>query len=476
MRTREEYINSLGKLRKNIYLNGKLVDRLAPEFEGAINTIGITYDTCNNPEFSGLMTAKSHLTGKEICRFLHVPQKAEDLLAKQKMIRTYVRKTGFCINRCMGGDVINGLSSITYDVDKKYGTEYNKRFLNYLKYLQEKDLYVAGAQTDMKGDRKLRPHEQPDPDQYLRIVERKKDGIVVRGAKCCITDSAQAEEIIVIPTRAMTKEEGDWAVSFAVPADTERLYLSTRASSPRKRKKMTSPFANFGSTDSLLIFDDVFVPWERVFLAGETAFAGSLAVLFALYHRHSYTGCKPAVTEIILGLTALASDYNGVGNAPHIREKLSDMIGISELIYSTGLAAAMESHIAPSGTCIPNVLYCNVGRRFAGENIYHEHNTLVDIAGGLSATLPTEEDFHDKKIGPLLNKYMTRRAGVSAENIQKVFRGIGDMSCSGFGAVWQIAGVHGGGSPIMESIAIMANYDLEARKKMAKELVGITKE
>jgi len=476
MRTKEEYAKSLGKLKRNVYLNGNLVDRLAPEFEGAINTISITYDMGLNPEFSGLMTAKSHLSGKEISRFTHIHQKADDLITKQKMVRNYVQRTGFCINRCMGMDVLNGLSAVTYDTDQKYGTEYNKRFLNYLKYIQDTDVYVAGAQTDMKGDRKLRPHQQADPDQYLRIVERKKDGIVVRGAKCCITDSAQAEELIVIPTRAMTKEEGDWAVAFALPADTERMYFSTRAASPRKRKKLKSPFANLGSTDSLVIFDDVFVPWERVFLAGETDFAGPLAVLFALNHRHSYTGCKPAVTEIIIGLTALVSDYNGVGKEPHIREKLSDMIGISELIFASGLASAMESRIAPSGTCIPNVLYCNVGRRLAGENIYHEHNILVDIAGGLSATLPTEEDFYDKKIGPLLHKYMTRKAGVSAENIHKVYRGIGDMSCSGFGALWQIAGVHGGGSPIMESIAIMANYDLEARKKMAKELVGITKE
>ena len=476
MRTREQYVKSLGKMKNNIYLNGNIVDRLAPEFEGAINTISITYDMSNNPEFSGLMTAKSHLSGQEIDRFLHVNQKPEDLLAKQKMIRMYVQKTGFCILRCMGGDVINGLSAVTYDADKKYGTEYNKRFLAYLKYLQENDLNASAAQTDVKGDRKLRPHEQADPDQYLRIIERKKDGIVVRGAKCCITSSAQSEEIIVIPTRAMTKEEGDWAVAFAIPGDTDGVYLSTRAASPRKRKKLDSPFATYGSTDSFVIFDDVFVPWERVFLAGETDFAGSLALLFALSHRHSYTGCKPAVTEIILGLTALVADYNGVGKEPHIREKLSDMIGISELIFSTGLAAAMESRIAPSGTCIPNVLYCNVGRRLAGENIYHEHNVLVDIAGGLSATLPTEEDFYDKKIGPLLAKYMKRRNGVSAENIHKLFRGIGDMSCSGFGGVWQIAGVHGGGSPIMESIAIMGNYDLEARKKMAKTLVGITKE
>jgi len=278
---------------------------------------------------------------------------------------------------------------------------------------------------------------------------------------------------VVIPTRVMTSGEADWAVAFGIPADTDGVYIVNRASSPRERKHVKAPFAEYGSSDGFIIFDDVFVPWERVFLCGEHEFAGRLALLFALYHRHSYTGCKPAVTDVVMGLTALAAEFNGVGKAPHIREKLAHLAGVAELVYAAGIAGAVKSSQASSGTCIPDPVYCNVGRRHAGENIYHEHQILTEVAGGLPATLPFEDDFFSETTAALLYRYLVRKEGISAEDQHRLFRCISDYNCSSFGAVWQYAGVHGGGSPMMETIAIMNNYDLELRKKIAGELAGI---
>jgi 4-hydroxyphenylacetate 3-monooxygenase/4-hydroxybutyryl-CoA dehydratase/vinylacetyl-CoA-Delta-isomerase len=231
--------------------------------------------------------------------------------------------------------------------------------------------------------------------------------------------------------------------------------------------------ADLGSSDAFVIFDDVFVPWERVFLAGEVDFAGRLALLFALYHRHSYCGCKPGVTDILIGLTSLVSEYHGVEKAQHIQHKIADMIGVGELVYAAGIAAAVKSEKASSGTQIPNTIYANVGRRHAGENIYHEHNILADISGGLPATLPFEEDFFSEETGDLLNKYIVHSEQVPAENQHRCFRTISDVICSGFGGVWQLAGVHGGGSPIMETIALLGNYDVAQRKRLAKYIAGI---
>lgn len=249
--------------------------------------------------------------------------------------------------------------------------------------------------------------------------------------------------------------------------------MINRTSAPRERKYLFSPLANFGSSDSFMVFDDVFVPWERVFMDGEQQFAGRLALLFALYHRHSYCGCKPAVTDVIMGLTALVAEYNGVLQSQHIQHKIADLMGIAELVYGAGIAAAVHSNKCSSGTQLPNTIYANVGRRLAGENIYHEHNILADIAGGLPATLPFEEDFFSEKTGEFLNKYIVRNPAFSPEAQHRCFRTISDLICSGFGGVWQIAGVHGGGSPIMETIGILSSYDLEKRKKIAKDLAGI---
>jgi 4-hydroxyphenylacetate 3-monooxygenase/4-hydroxybutyryl-CoA dehydratase/vinylacetyl-CoA-Delta-isomerase len=328
----------------------------------------------------------------------------------------------------------------------------------------------------VKGDRSKRPHEQKDPDLYLRVVERKKDGIVVRGAKAHNTIAGYAEEIIAVPTRFLTPEEKDWAVAFAIPADWDNVHLVCRATNVRERKKFDAPIAHVGDVESLTIFDNTFIPNDRIFLNGETEAAGILALLFALFHRHSYTGCKPAIGDIMMGYTALAAEYNGIEDAKHVQTKLADLISVTELVYASGIAAAYKSTKDASGTYIPNTVYCNVGRRHAGMNTYHESDILADIAGGLAATLPYEEDFLNPKIGPLLNKYIMRKPDVPAENIHRLYRAIGDGICSGLAGVTQIAGVHGGGSPVMEEIAILKQYDIKQRKEIAKYLSGIRKD
>jgi 4-hydroxyphenylacetate 3-monooxygenase/4-hydroxybutyryl-CoA dehydratase/vinylacetyl-CoA-Delta-isomerase len=345
--------------------------------------------------------------------------------------------------------------------------------LAYLKHFQENDLVGCAGQTDVKGDRALRPHEQADPDLYLRIVERRRDGIVVRGAKAHNSIAAYADEIIVTPTRALTKEESDWAVAFAVPGDWPDVHQVVVSASPRPRKALKAPVAEFGSCHSLTIFDDAHIPWDRVFMCGEHEFGVRAALLFALYHRHSYTGCKPGAADVLMGSAALAAEYSGIERSQHIRHKLADMVSVAELVYAAGIAAAVKATPASSGTMIPDVVYCNVGRRHAGVNIYHEYESVCDIAGGIPATLPHEDDFFDETTGPLLNKYIMRKEGVSAEDQHRCFRMIHDLISSSFGAHRQISGVHGGGSPIMEVIALLGNYDFEGKKRIARELAGI---
>jgi len=473
MITSTEFLERLRRMKHNIYMGGKLIKRDNPQLMPGVRIIMLTYDLAADPQYKGLFTATSHLYEKEINRFTHIIQSPEDLMKKQDMTRMGVHKTGFCIQRCMGIDAMNALSVVTKEVDEEKGTEYYQRFIEYLKYWQGNDITAACAQTDVKGNRKLRPHEQADLDHYVRVVEKRRDGIVVRGAKNHITMASQADEIIVLPTRTLTPDEGDWAVAFAIPADAEGVKLVNRAVAPRARQHLKSPLGELGVSDCFVIFDDAFVPWERVFLAGETEFATRLALMFALYHRHSYCGCKPGVTDVMMGFTALVAEYHGVEKAQHIQHKLADMIGVGELIYAAGIAAAVKSHKSSSGTQIPNTIFANVGRRIAGENIYHEHNILADIAGGIPATLPLEEDFFAEETKDLLNKYIIHNEKIPVENQHRCYRAISDIICSSFGGWSQIVGVHGGGSPIMETIALLTNYDLDKKKKIAKYIAGI---
>ena len=236
MRTSEEYLEGLRAMKPNVYMGGEIIRRDDPRIIPGVNVMRITYDMANDPKSAELFTATSHYTGEKINRFCHVCHSVDDLFNKQKMIRAGNRLAGFCIQRCMGLDTINALSVVTKEIDEAHGTEYHERFLEFVKYYQKEDLIGAAVQTDAKGDRSKRPHEQADPDLHVRVVSQNKDGIIVRGAKEDITMAAYCHELIVFPTRTLTPEESQWAVAFAIPADWDKVYIINRASAPRERK------------------------------------------------------------------------------------------------------------------------------------------------------------------------------------------------------------------------------------------------
>lgn len=474
MKTSAEYLTRMASMRNNVVLDGELIGRDHPRIMHAARTICKTFDWTAEPKYERLLTAVSHLSGATINRFTHIHQTVDDLLLKQEMTRTLCSRVGGCIQRCMGIDALNALSVSTKNADLKYGTDYHTRFINYMRFFQENDLVGCAAQTDAKGDRRLRPGEQPDPDQYLRVVERRPDGVVVRGAKLHNTMAPYADEIIAFPTRALKPDEKDYAIAFAVPADTEGIYLITRfAEAPPREPGLEAPFADFVDVESFTVFDDVFVPNERIFINGETEFGGETALLFALYHRHSYCGCKPGIGDMMTGIAALAADYNGVEKIGHIRDKLADMLSVGELVYAAGIASAVKSIKAPSGTQLPDIMFANVGRRHAGLNMYHEANTLIDITGGLPATLPLSRDYKSELVGDFVRKYTARRTGIADEDHYRIMLLASDLMASDITSVLLTAGVHGGGSPQMEDVAILMAGNLEKKKDIARYLAGI---
>jgi 4-hydroxybutyryl-CoA dehydratase/vinylacetyl-CoA-Delta-isomerase len=326
MRTKEEYIQGLTKMRRNVYYGGNLIDRDCEEQGPTLNVMGITFDAAHDPELQHLCTAVSHISGETINRFNHVHQSPKDLHMKQDMTRILARRSGFCIQRCMGVDALNALNAVSFEADKVNNgeSEYHKNFLKWLDYFQKNDLVAACAQTDVKGERMKRPAEQTDPDMYLHVVEKNSDGIVVRGCKNHISQASIADEILVLPTRQIMADEKDYAVGFAIPADAEGVKQVVTIHNMRERE-IYKRRCDHGWTDSYVIFDDVFVPWDRVFLNGENDHGSICALLFALFHRHSYSGCKPAVGDILLGLAALAADVNGTTKAPHVKKILADI-------------------------------------------------------------------------------------------------------------------------------------------------------
>jgi aromatic ring hydroxylase len=486
MRTKQDFINGLQKMKRNIYFNGQLIDRTDEVQMRCLNTIGTTYDEAERPENQELMTAVSHITGERINRFTHIHQDVRDLHLKQDMTRMLCQKVGGCIQRCMGTDATNAIYNVSYEADRANNgaTEYHENFKKWLTRFQQEDLVACCAQTDVKGDRLLRPADQPNPGSYVYIKERLKDGIVVEGCKLHISEASVSDEVLVVPTRALREKDKDYAVAFAVPGDWDGLKQVVTVHSLREREHFKRGFME-GSTDSYMIFENCFVPWERVFLAGEYQHGGILALLFALFHRHSYSGCKPAIGDIILGMAALAAECNNIHKAEHVREKLAEIIMVTELGYAAGYTASdlggpkvfmPGKGFVPygPGSYIPHSIYCNVGRCLSGEAVWRESEILCDISGGITATFPYEKDFLNPEIGELLLKYTKRNPNMSSEDQAQFWRYLGDKLCSATGGIRNIGAYHGGGSPIMEQIAITTQYDIESRKKLVKYIAGMS--
>lgn len=478
--TGEQYIESIRSLNMEVYMFGKKVESPVddPILRPSLNSVRMTYDLAQRPEYEDLMTVTLQ-DGRKINRFTNIHQNTDDLIKKVKMQRLLGQQTAACYQRCVGMDAFNAVYSTTFEIDKKHGTSYHENFLRFMTYCQDKDLTIDGAMTDPKGDRSLAPHAQPDPDMFLRVVERRPDGIVVRGAKAHQTGVLNSHEVIVMPTQAMRPEDKDYAVSFAVPMDTPGLLMIIGRQSCDTRKLEGSELdvgnAEFGGVEALTIFDDVFVPNERIFLDGEVEFAGMLVERFAGYHRQSYGGCKVGVGDVLIGAAAVAADYNGAAKASHIKDKLIEMTHLNETLYACGIACSAEGHQTEAGNYMIDLLLANVCKQNVTRFPYEIVRLAEDIAGGLMVTAPSEKDFRDPKIGKYVEKYLKAVEGVSTEDRLRILRLIENLALGTAAVGYRTESMHGAGSPQAQRIMIARQGNLEMKKQLAKKIARISK-
>jgi 4-hydroxybutyryl-CoA dehydratase/vinylacetyl-CoA-Delta-isomerase len=343
--------------------------------------------------------------------------------------------------------------------------------------VQLEDLVMDGAMTDPKGDRGKRPSEQKDPDLYLRVVERRPDGVVVRGAKFHQTGMLNSHEIMVMPTIGMRRGEEDWAICFAIPTNARGIhYLYGRqASDTRKLEGPTFDVGNprYGGQEVMTVFEDVFVPEERIFLNGEVGFSGPLVERFAGYHRQSYGGCKVGVGDILIGAAALIARMNGVDRASHIRDKLVEMIHLNETMYACGIACSAMGQPTAAGNYQIDMLLANVCKLNVTRFPYELARLATDVAGGLVGTLPSARDLEDEVAGPYIEKYLAAAEGVPAQDRIKVLRLIENLVAGAGSVAYLIESMHGAGPPTAQRIMIGRQGDLEGKIAKVERLLGI---
>jgi len=474
--TAEDYIDSLRGRDMNIFFMGERVLEPAdhPVIRPSINAMAETYRIASErPE---LAAVHSDIAALQVNRFLHVPASPADLVAKHEMQRELGRRTGTCFQRCVGLDAIGACHSVTFDIDGKAGTDYHQRFLAFLRRAQAANIVIGGAMTDPKGDRSKAPHQQSDPDMFLHVVRRDQRGIYVSGAKMHQTGAINSHWLIFMPTMRMTANDRDWSVVGAIRVDSPGLtYVVGRQTNDTRivdGGEMDAGNARFAGQESLIVFNEVFVPHQHVFMDGEWNHASSLVERFTTYHRSSYV-CKTGLGDVLIGAAASAAEHNGVETASHIKDKLVEMTHLNETIYASCMAAAHQSKPVASGAYINDEMLSNVAKHNVTRFPFEIARLAQDIAGGLIVTMPSEKDLQNNEVGPLIRKFLQGRDGVEVTDRMRILRLIENMTIGRNAVGYLTESLHGAGSPQAQRIQIARGMKLDDKKARARNLAGV---
>lgn len=470
-----DYIGSLRDDRV-VYCAGERVKDVTrhPVLKICVDWMAMDYVLQQDSRYQNLVTEKNE--DGELISFVFMPQRStEDLLRLREIVKLWAR---VCYGKpsgakFVGKDGLNAVTVVAQRVDKKFGTDYVGRVEAYRSYLQETDSSLALGMTDVKGDRSLRPSQQkPHQDYYVRIVEDRDDGIVVRGAKAHISGAPVCNEIIVLPCRAMGEDDKDYAVCFAVPANAKGLTLI--CSEPEIAEPgnfFDYPLsASIYLNDAMVIFDDVFIPTERVFLKGEWPFAGHIAYMFGNFHRLSAETYKAVELELVVGAAALMAEYNNVTGMSHVKDKLAWLIQYAEATEVMGRAACEHCVSEPNSDLVyPNPMYANIAKFFFADNWHMATKYIQDIAGGIVATAPSSKDYYNPETHEMIEKYLGGKAGVPTEHRLRLIKLIRDLTS----AYEDVLTLHAEGSLAAQRLSIYAIADLDRYKAAAKRAARI---
>jgi len=477
LKTPEQYKQSLRKLKPNMYKFGKLIEDVTtdPNTRRTVEGHAQLYAAALDPEYSDLFSTVSHLTGDKVSRYLSINQSAEDMIANCKMKRAAYHLTGTCTGgRCAGYNALNSMWITTYEMDQELGTDYHSRLSDWLRFAQDNDITVSGALSDPKGNRALSPSQQEDPDMNVHLVDVRDDGIVVRGAKIMICGTAAAQELFVLPGSGYREADKDYAVSFVIPKDTAGVTIveARRPSDTRELEEgFDAPIEIGGITQAYIFFEDVFVPKERVFMAGEFKYAGAAVMNFIAPYRAAIGGCVAGQGDVMAGAAALIARANGLSTKA-FNEKLTQMYVNNETTFGMGVAASALGKKHASGEWLTDPLLANINKVHVATLPYETKRLTQEIAGGIGETgcLPSYVDFNNPTYGHLVQKYL--KAASTAESRAKIARliewltlGAGVPGC-----------MHGGGSPEGAKLIVRVNSGLEKSVGYARRLIGLEEE
>lgn len=479
LRTRQDYLESLRRMRPNVHKFGeRIVDVTThPATRGTIESHARAFDAANGsvPGAVDLFTTESgSLSESRIMRHNSLIESMEDLIASMRLKREMFHRTGTCSGGlCVGWNGMNSLWAMTHELMEggNGGGEYHAHLRTWVTKAQANGWIVAGALTDAKGNRSLSPSKQGDPDLYLRRVSQRPDGMVVRGAKTMICGVAASDEILVVPGSGLVAGEEDYAIAFAVPRDVEGLTIveTRRPSDTREAEDGFDIPSDTGITQAYLLFEDVFVPTERIFLCGETAMAARLIDLFTTNYRACIGACVAGQGDVMVGVASALARANGL-TTKAFADKLVQMSIHNETTYGLGVGSIALGGRHPSGVWFADPLTANVNKIHVATLPPETRRLCQEIGGGIVETgcLPSSRDLEDPAYGPLLRKYMDTGVGTpeararAARLAEWLTIGAGVPGC-----------MHGGGSPQAAKLVVRSRTKIQEYEAWALRLAGV---
>ncbi len=475
LRTPEQYKQSLRDGRA-VFFRGEKVNDVTthPVIGIAVEHACIDYRMAEESKYRDLAVVKDG--GGEYSRYFHLPRNGEDLRKRSELIAASTREgaTLVVLIKEIGTDALLALHIVAERMAGAGKPEYRERVSNYYRNCRDNDLAIAVAQTDVKGDRSLGPNAQDHPDYYVRVVEERPDGVVVRGAKVHTSVSTNTNEVIVLPTRAMRAEDKPYAIAFALPINTPGLKLIASSHGSAKKDAFEHPIsARHKMMETLTVFDDVFVPKNRIFLNGEVDFAGLLALTFVRYHRFTAVSYKLPLLELLAGAGYAIAEANGVVRAAHVRDKLTQLAAYHTTVRGLIEHAAMTCTVEDAGLAVPNTLITNVAKYHFAHNYHHAVQVVQDLAGGLLVTAPATEDLTSEATRAYVMKYLGGAKGFDAEQRLRLLNLVGDLTASDFGGYQEVLAVHAEGGFEAEKLQAYREYDFKTVTSYARKLAGV---
>jgi 4-hydroxybutyryl-CoA dehydratase/vinylacetyl-CoA-Delta-isomerase len=455
--TGEDYKKSLDDGRAT-YFEGERIDDLAGHslLGQTVDYTAAAYDKFYDP------------TPDAVSPLLGVPGSAEDLRALMPLLN----EAGMMAH--VTSSSIQTLKTVAGRMtDVK--PDYLDRIASYIETAQRDDIRITQCITDAKGNRSRPPGKQDDPDSYVRVVDRQRDGVVIRGAKLHITGASFGHDLMTIPTKSMKPGEEQYSIAAMVPVNAEGVKIVNTTYAPRHEDVRSFPVSGrFHYPEGFVIFDDVFVPHERVFLDGETAFASVFAHSLGLWERLGGLSEFVQESDHLVGLAQLVAEANGTAGISHVKEKISEMIIHATLIRASLEAAIVNCHIGPDGAAFPNELFVNAGKFHGAANYSTMVRHLHDIAGGAVLTTPVPADFENEDVGGLVRKYMSTGNDVDGEYRARLMYAIRDLTADALGGWKFVTNLQAGGGLYAQRIVTRRHYDMDEAKRGALALAGMT--